>query len=178
MSVSDASIQLYSSSRGLIESYGAGGFLIAGVRHPEPILVSKAAVVPWEGQFTEPMTALILKAVRDSHTKVVLFGIDDLAVPLAAGLLSEPTTATTAAGAMTEVSLPEPVLKRPPTLPPALSRGLLALSAGWEIMKIGPACWSYNHLFVHECQVLAVLQRPVQNINNTQQHARKQDDPA
>ncbi len=164
MSVSDASIQLYSSSRGLIESYGSGGFLIAGVRHPEPILVSKAAVVPWDGQFTEPMTALILKAVLDSQAKVVLFGIDDLAMPLAAAPLSEPTESTepttAAAEAMTEVSPPEPVLKRPPALPPALSRGLLDLAAGWEIMKIGPACWSYNHLVVHECQVLAVLQMP------------------
>lgn len=76
----------------IIQSYGSGGFTVAGIRHDGPVVVLRQRTLPWvPPDDLADLTVAHFAAVRDTAAEVsiVLLGCGVRAVPVRAGLRAE-----------------------------------------------------------------------------------------
>lgn len=117
------------AGRPLIESYGGGGFKVAGIRHVGSILIHADGVIPWTIATADEVTA---EAMTD-----VLAAVNPVAEPLTILLIG--------CG---------PAFLPPP--PPVVTM-VRACAIAPEWMDTGAACRTYNVLLLEGRRVAAAL---------------------
>lgn len=113
--------------RPLIESYGGGGFKVAGVRHAGSLLIFPDGVEPWPVTSAANISLAslepVVRRVRDAGLRILIVGCGPAFV----------------------------------ARPPALDAGLRASAIGLEWMATGAACRTFNVLLLEEREVAAAL---------------------
>lgn len=115
------------AGRTLIESYGGGGFRIAGQRYPHSVLVTPVAVIAWHARSIDELTVQSLAPLRDPASgppaEIVIVGCG----------------------------------RRFALLPRALREELRAAGLRCDAMDTGAACRTYNVLLTEDRRVAAAL---------------------